>query len=606
MRKKLDPEKLIKLPTFSLHPYFTKHDKLWFFSDIDGPSKAYEINLEDFSYKPFKEHLDLGILSAFIWLEEGKKLLINRDTQGDEQYNICLYDCETEIETKLTDTPKNKEVFLDISSDKKFLLLKSNRNNTDNLYTLNLETNELTQITFHDAPIYGGAFWSSKNTIYYSARATDNKKNVDVWIVSEDGIDNRQLLSLSDDSIDSVVDISKDGELVLISSDAKGIEQPLVFNTKTQEIIWLGNDKFNERAIQISKDKKYVLILRDEAERIYPVIYAFDSKDIIIPKIAGTIYKAQFTSDNKYLFYYRSDPQTPTILALYELSSHKETPIIEPPIEYTKNDFYKPEFIKYKTFDGREIGAVLYKPDIEKGKKYPAIVLAPGGPGGRLLFTFFPFAQMVVDAGFVFISPHVRGSFGYGKEFRDLIFYDIGGGDAQDYLYVKKYLESLDFIDTDKIGITGGSYGGYMTYLQLTKYADAGWNAGVANVGITSWKTMYDAGMPAYKHFIETLFGTYEENRDLWEDRSPLNFVEKIKAPILIIHSVNDPRCPVGEARQFKEKLLQLNKKEGVDFSYIEIANEGHVLSGQEARLRDNRLTLEFFNRVFNSSRKRR
>lgn len=601
-KKQLELEKLVKLPTFNLHHFFNKHNNLWFFSDMDGLSKAYEINLEDFSYCLFNENLKLGLLTSYIWLEENSKLLINRDSEGDEQYNILLYDFETKQETKLTDTPNAQEFFADISPDKKHLLVSSNRNNVINLFKLDVDSKELTQLTFHDLPS-GGGVWSQDDIIYYNARATENKRNVDIWMVHADGSNNKELLQLSDDSLDYVLDISNDGELLLITTDAKGVLQAVIYNTKTKETKWFGSD-FQEQAVQISKDKKFLLVLRNEAVRSYPVIYNIKTKEEIVPDLPGVIYRAHFAGEDKYLFYSRSDPQTPTVLALYDLEKKKEIPIINPAAEYSKNDFYEPEFIKYTSFDEREIGAVIYKPDIEEGKKYPAIVLAPGGPGGRLLWDFFAFAQMVASEGFVLISPHIRGSYGYGKEFRDLINFDIGGGDAKDYIYSKKYLETLDYVYKNRIGIYGGSYGGYMTYLQLTKYADANWAAGVAYVGITSWKTMYDAGMHNYKNFVESLFGTYEENKELWEDRSPLNFVEHIKAPILMIQAVNDPRCPIRESRQFRDKMLQLDKKEGVDFEYVEIGGEGHILSGQEARLRYDKLVLEFFTKVLKQSNK--
>ncbi|MCE7742395.1 MAG: S9 family peptidase [Candidatus Heimdallarchaeota archaeon] len=594
MRKKLELEKMVKFPYFIQHAYFNRHDDLWFFSDIEGPDKAFEVNLEDFSYKPFHENLSLGYLNPFLWLEKNKKLLINRDNEGNEQFNIHLYDFEKNKEIKLTDTPNNKGLLADISPDNKYILIRSNRNKTDNLFKLNIETKELTQLTFHDSPSLGGV-WTSQNIIYYSAIATENRRNIDIWMVHSDGSNNKQLLHLSNDSLDYIYGKSKDGELLLICTNARGADQTLIYNTKTNQLSWFGGDQLQERGMQISKDKSKLLVIRDEAVRSYPVIYNIETKEEFIPKIPGVIRRAQFAGKDRYLFYSRSDPQIPNVLALYDLTKNVEIPIVIPDSEYVKEDFYEPEFIHYTTFDNRKIGAVVYKPDIERGKKYPALVLAPGGPGGRLQWDFYDFAQAAVNQGFVLISPHIRGSFGYGKEFRDLINFDIGGGDAKDYIYSKKYLESLEYVDMNRIGIFGGSYGGYMTYLQLTKYADAGWNAGAAYVGITSWKTMYDAGMPAYKNWIEGLFGTYEENKELWEDRSPLNFVEHIQAPILMIQAVNDPRCTIGESRQFRDKLIQLDKKEGVDFEYFEIGKEGHMTVGQEARLRTDKMILEFF-----------
>ncbi|GAH25364.1 unnamed protein product, partial [marine sediment metagenome] len=235
-RKQLELEKLIKLPIFSIHPFFNKHSNLWFFSDLDGPSKAYEINLEDFSYSLFNENLKLGLLTSYIWLEENNKLLISRDAEGDEQYNIHLYDFVTKQETKLTDTPKAKEFFVDISPNKTHLLVSSNRNKVNNLFKLDIDSKELTQLTFHDLPISGGGDWSQDDIIYYNAIATENKRNVDIWMVHADGSNNKELLQLSDDSLDYVFDISNDGELLLISTDAKGVLQAVIYNTKTKEI----------------------------------------------------------------------------------------------------------------------------------------------------------------------------------------------------------------------------------------------------------------------------------------------------------------------------------------------------------------------------------
>ena len=596
MRKKLEIEKLVNFPYFVLH-YLNKHNNLWFFSDIEGPEKAFEVNLEDFSYRTFHENLDLNRLTTFLWLEENKKLLINRDKEGNEQYDVHLYGFEKNEETKLTDTPKKREFFVDFSPDKKYVLVNSNRNKADNLFRLDLETNESVQLTFHDQSSLNslGGIWSPQNIIYYSTNTTENRRNIDIWMINSYGSNNKQLLHLSDDSLDYVNDMSNDGKLLLVCTNAKRINQALIYNTQTEELSWFGREQFQERGMQISKDKRKLLVMREEAVRSYPVIYDIETKEEIIPDIPGVTYGVQFAGDDKYLFYCRSDPQTPSVLALFDLTKNVEIPIVVPDSDYVKEDFYKPEFIHYTTFDEKEIGAVIYKPNIKEGKKYPALVLAPGGPGGRLLWDFYPLAQTLADQGFILISPHIRGSYGYGKEFEDLILFDIGGGDAKDYIYSKKCLESLEYVDANRIGIFGGSYGGFMTYLQLTKYADAGWNAGAAYVGITSWKTMYDAGMPAYKNWIEGLFGTYEDNKELWEDRSPLNFVEQIKAPILIMQAVNDPRCPIGESRQFRDKLLQLGKKEGVDFEYFEIGGEGHKIAGQEARLRYDKLTLEFF-----------
>ena len=119
------------------------------------------------------------------------------------------------------------------------------------------------------------------------------------------------------------------------------------------------------------------------------------------------------------------------------------------------------------------------------------------------------------------------------------------GGDAMDYVYGKKYLESLSYVDSSRIGVWGGSYGGYMTYILLSKYAEYGWAAGAALYGITDWKTVYDEYPIDYRLFFESLLGKYEEHTGLWEDRSPLTHAEKVRA-LLVRTCDNLPDQSIG------------------------------------------------------------
>ncbi|MCK4878159.1 MAG: S9 family peptidase, partial [Candidatus Heimdallarchaeota archaeon] len=267
-----------------------------------------------------------------------------------------------------------------------------------------------------------------------------------------------------------------------------------------------------------------------------------------------------------------------------------------------EEDFYDVEYIKYPTFDGLEIAATLGKPKLEPGKKYPALVDVHGGPTHQYYRNFSIFAQVFAHHGFVILQPNFRGSTGYGKEFMELNLMDWGGGDAKDMIWGKKYLESLDYVDPDRIGVFGGSYGGFSTFLQLTKYADAGWKAGSAWIGISHLKTMFDKSQPHFKYFLTQHMGTYEENKELWDDRSAMTHIEKIKVPIQIIHGVQDPRCPIEESRQFRDKLLEMDWKEGEEgdnsYEYVEFEDEGHgAFSDIAMRIRTTKLFIDFFER---------
>jgi dipeptidyl aminopeptidase/acylaminoacyl peptidase len=129
----------------------------------------------------------------------------------------------------------------------------------------------------------------------------------------------------------------------------------------------------------------------------------------------------------------------------------------------------------------------------------------------------------------------------------------------------------------------------------MSKYSEHGWAAGAALYGITHWKTVYDEFPLNYKQFFEGLLGKYEEHKELWEDRSPLNHVETVQAPLLMIQGVNDPRCTISQSRLFRQKLLDLGKEEDKDFEYHEFGDIGHGGRKVNQYVEENKLLVEFF-----------
>ena len=138
--------------------------------------------------------------------------------------------------------------------------------------------------------------------------------------------------------------------------------------------------------------------------------------------------------------------------------------------------------------------------------------------------------------------------------------------------------------DPGRIAAFGGSYGGYMTYMALVKAPDL-WKAGVAWVGITDLLAWYDESTPDFQYIIRLMMGDPAENEELWRDRSAIHFAEELKAKLLMIHGVNDARCPVNQAHAFRDRLLELGYEEGRDFEYVELGEIGHGSSDIEERL---------------------
>jgi dipeptidyl aminopeptidase/acylaminoacyl peptidase len=189
----------------------------------------------------------------------------------------------------------------------------------------------------------------------------------------------------------------------------------------------------------------------------------------------------------------------------------------------------------------------------------------------------------------------VRGSTGYGKKFQDMNIKDLGGGDLQDEVYGVKFLESSGYVDAKKVGITGGSYGGYMTLMAIGKTPDI-WAAAVEQYGIINWLTMLQHEDAALQQYEKSLLGDPEADRKIYEDDSPLKYIRDEKAPLLVLQGENDPRVPKEEA----EQVVEILKHEGrtVDVHYY--PKEGHGFAKREDQIDALTRTAAWFDRYLN------
>ncbi len=226
------------------------------------------------------------------------------------------------------------------------------------------------------------------------------------------------------------------------------------------------------------------------------------------------------------------------------------------------------EFVKYRSFDGLEIPMYIAYTSLSP-RPGPAIVYVHGGPWSEIMDVFSRMIISLVAAGYHVLAPNFRGSTGYGDGFRVLDIGDPGGGDLEDIVYAAKY--GLEKCIASKVAVMGYSYGGYMTYMALGKKPEI-WSAGVAGAGVVDWEEMYGLSDQAFKQFIEMLFAGKKE---LWKERSPITYVENVKAPLCIIHSQNDTRTPLKPVLRYMDKLLE----HGKTFEAHIAPDMGHVIT---------------------------
>ncbi|MDE5413760.1 S9 family peptidase [Alkalihalobacterium chitinilyticum] len=307
-------------------------------------------------------------------------------------------------------------------------------------------------------------------------------------------------------------------------------------------------------------------------------LYAIDENHEITPIFAeeGHVYGYTFDEDRKFAIIGLSDASNPGDLYKIVLGEKKKTRLT-----YINEAFLSevhlsiPEPITAKASDGWEVHGWVMKPHgFEEGKKYPMILEIHGGPHAMYANSFFHELQLLAAQGYVVLYTNPRGSHGYGQKFVNACRGDYGGKDYEDLMAAVDFvLENFDYIDQDRLGVTGGSYGGFMTNW-IVGHTNR-FKAAVTQRSISNWTSFYgvsDIGYFFTKWEIGACF--QEDPEKLWY-HSPLRYVKNIETPLLILHGENDYRCPIEQAEQLYIALKHQKK----DTMFVRFPESNHELS---------------------------
>ena len=238
------------------------------------------------------------------------------------------------------------------------------------------------------------------------------------------------------------------------------------------------------------------------------------------------------------------------------------------------------ELVSWKSFDGRVIPGFLLRPRGAPSGPRPTVVQVHGGPEGQARPLWNPMTVALVAAGFNVLQPNVRGSSGYGRAYMSLDDVRLRMDSVKDLDAAAAWLAESGIAPADRIGVIGGSYGGFMTLAAITFCAARKWAAAVDIVGIASFTTFFAKTAPWRRPLRAAEYGDPEKDADFLESISPLNFIDRIEAPLMVIHGANDPRVPVHEAEQIVSTL----RSRGRDVEYLRYEDEGHGLSKAKNR----------------------
>ncbi|WP_227131920.1 S9 family peptidase [Halorubellus salinus] len=261
-----------------------------------------------------------------------------------------------------------------------------------------------------------------------------------------------------------------------------------------------------------------------------------------------------------------------------------------------EDSFREPELVHVESFDGVDVPGFLTLPeDAADGEgaagdgDTPVVVSIHGGPESQRRPSFNPVKQYFLNRGYAYFEPNVRGSTGYGETYTRLDDVEKRMDSVADVKACVEWLHDHPAVDPDRIACMGGSYGGFMVLACMTEYPDL-WAAGVDVVGIANFVSFLENTGEWRRKLREAEYGSLEHDREFLESISPINNVEKIAAPLFVLHGENDPRVPVGEAEQIVEEA----REQGVPVRKLVFDDEGHGFSKLENRVEAYSAVAEF------------
>src|SRR5581483_9329526 len=250
----------------------------------------------------------------------------------------------------------------------------------------------------------------------------------------------------------------------------------------------------------------------------------------------------------------------------------------------------EPELVSYASWDGLDIPAWLYRAPGDGPQ--PVVLYIHGGPESQERAGYKPFAQYLCSRGINVLATNIRGSTGYGKTYQRMIHRRWGDVDRKDWEAAVEWLRSQDWADGDRIGVAGGSYGGFAVLTCLSRLPDL-FAVGVDIFGPSNLVTLTETAPPTWRRMFRDWIGDPEDDRDMLIAASPLTYADQIKAPLLVIQGAKDYRVVQAESDQLVARLREL----GTPVEYEVFEDEGHGFTKYANELRAWRLAVDFLER---------
>ena len=508
---------------------------------------------------------------AFFWSPDGKKIAFYRfDETEVEQFSMDVYGTLYPSQDVFK-YPKAGEVNAKVT-----------------IHVYNSETQKTTPIDLGKYEYIPRIKWTKSNNSLSVQRMNRHQNVLDLILISTSDYSQNIILNETTETYIDITDnltFLNNKKQFIWTSEKDGYNHIYLYDINGKLVNQVTQGNWDVSSYEgFDEASSTIFYLSSEGSPIEKQLYSIGldgkSKKKLTTKKGQN--RAVFSKGFKYYINYHSSANTPYYITLHD-GTGIEKRVLKDNAELLKElekfNISQQEFFTFNTNEGTNLTAWMIKPqDFDESKKYPVLMYVYGGPGAQTVknswggSNFFWY-QLLASKGYIIVSVDNRGTGSRGSEFKKCTYKQLGKYETIDQIASAKYLQSLSFVDGNRIGIWGWSYGGYMSSNCLFKGSDI-FKMAIAVAPVTNWR-YYDS------IYTERYMQTPEENANGYDDNSPINHVEKLTGEFLLVHGMGDDNVHFQNAVELSEALVQADKQ----FDVMYYRNRSHGISGGNTRL---------------------
>lgn len=536
------------------------------------------------------------------------RLLFSADKDGDEIFHLYVRETDGTVKD-LTPGEQNVGRFHGWAQDGQSLYLtdSSRKPGAFDVYELSVETYERRRIFQNDGFYYLGPVSPDRRYLALMKIISNRSQYIELYDFSSG---EHKTITVADNYVKSIPRaFSPDGRYLYYTTDKwhefEYLARYHMVTGRHEQV--LKDDHWNIQGyfsvgvlptVSFSQDgKRFAVVVNRDARREVK-IFDTATREYLggseMPETSVASYS--LSKDGTQLAMIVTNGRIPGDIYVKDIGTGSQRRLARSLNEKVKADDLVPgEVVSFKSWDGLTVPGVLYKPHGSSAEnKAPAMVWAHGGPSIQEEIHYNPMLVYLVNQGYVVYGVNFRGSSGYGKTFYHLNDHDHGNGDLKDVVAAKQFLLGQDYVDPDRIGVFGQSYGGFMTLKALTEFPDD-FDAGVDIYGVSDWSHLFNNRPPWWATWWPQTLAEFGDTEDAahWREVSPLYQADKIVKPLLVLQGANDPRVLQSQS----DEIVEAVRANGVPVEYVVFPDEGHSIKKRKNRVTAYKAMAEFLDK---------